>query len=214
MDNKLMSKTFLWMALGLLATFATGWIVANNEVMYTNVFSGGWYIFFIIAELVLVFILAARVMKMKPTTAKCCFLLYSVVSGLTFSSIFIVYELTSILYIFLLTAGFFGLLSLIGYTTKADLTKLGTICSIGLIAAIIAIIINIFLQNTMLDMIVSIAVLVLFVGITMYDIQKIKKLSTSDLPTENLAIYGALELYLDFINILLRLLQLFGKSKD
>ena len=212
-QNKLFSKTFLWMFIGLLITFATGWFVANNEIMYTNVFKGFWLIFFIILELALVIFLSARVMKMKPTTAKCVFMFYSLISGLTFSSIFIYYQLSSIIYIFLISAVLFGILSLMGFTTKTDMTKIGKYCLIGLIGVIIVAVINMFFHNSVIDLMVSILVLVLFVGITIYDVQKLKNLQNSGLPEDNLAIYGALQLYLDFINIFLDLLRLFAKER-
>ena len=213
MENKLFSKVFMWMAIGLLVTFATAWFVSTNETMITNIFSKTTYILLIILEFAAVIYLSVRVMKMEPSTAKCVFLLYSVLSGLTFSSIFIYYQLSSIVYIFLLTALFFGLLSLVGYTTKKDMTKIGRICIIGLIVVIITAIVNVFIGNTMLDLLISILVLALFVGITIYDIQKIKRLQNTGLPEENLAIYGALDLYLDFINIFIQLLRLFGRQK-
>ena len=183
-------------------------------IIEENVFNGIGYIIFIVLELALVIFLSARIFKMQPTTAKICFLLYSFVSGLTFSSIFVVYEITSIMYVFLIASVVFGILSLIGYTTKIDLTKLGNFCLFGLIAVIIVSIINIFISNSTLDLIISIVGLVLFLGITAYDIQKIKRLETSGLPLNNLAIYGALELYLDFINIFLHLLDLLGRDRD
>ena len=213
MENKLLSKTFLWMFLGLLVTFATGYAVSSNPVMIENVFGGMFYIF-IILELVLVLVLSARVMKMSPIGAKICFLLYSFVSGLTFSSIFIVYNLTSITSVFLISALVFGVMALIGYTTKVDLTKVGFYLMMALIGAIIVMIVNIFLNNPMVDTFISIVCLVIFIGITAYDVQKIKALENSGLPEDNLAIYGALDLYLDFINIFLHLLQFFGKSDD
>lgn len=213
MENKLLSKTFLWMFLGLLVTFATGYAVSSNPVMIENVFGGMFYIF-IILELVLVLILSARVMKMSPVGAKMCFLLYSFVSGLTFSSIFIVYNLTSITSVFLISALVFGIMALIGYTTKVDLTKVGFYLMMALIGAIIVMIVNIFLNNPMVDTFISIVCLIVFIGITAYDVQKIKALESSGLPEDNLAIYGALDLYLDFINIFLHLLQFFGKSDD
>ena len=213
MENKLLSKTFLWMFLGLLVTFATGYAVSSNPVMIENVFGGMFYIF-IILELVLVLILSARVMKMSPVGAKMCFLLYSFVSGLTFSSIFIVYNLTSITSVFLISALVFGIMALIGYTTKVDLTKVGFYLMMALIGAIIVMIVNIFLNNPMVDTFISIVCLIVFIGITAYDVQKIKVLESSGLPEDNLAIYGALDLYLDFINIFLHLLQFFGKSDD
>lgn len=213
MENKLLSKTFLWMFLGLLVTFATGYAVSSNPVMIENVFGGMFYIF-IILELVLVLVLSARVMKMSPVGAKICFLLYSFVSGLTFSSIFIVYNLTSITSVFLISALVFGIMALIGYTTKVDLTKVGFYLMMALIGAIIVMIVNIFLNNPMVDTFISIVCLIIFIGITAYDVQKIKALESSGLPEDNLAIYGALDLYLDFINIFLHLLQFFGKSDD
>ena len=213
MENKLFNKVFLWMAIGLLVTFITAWFVSTNEVMYMNLFSGKKYLLFIILEFIAVIYLSVRVMKMQPSTARCVFLLYSVLSGLTFSSIFIYYELSSIIYIFLLSSLFFGILSLIGYFTKKDMTKLGRVCIIGLIIAIITAIVNIFIGNSMLNLLLSIIILTLFIGITIYDVQKIKRLQNSGLPLENLAIYGALDLYLDFINIFIHLLQLFGRQK-
>ncbi|MBD8923717.1 Bax inhibitor-1/YccA family protein [bacterium] len=213
MENKLLSKTFLWMFLGLLVTFATGYAVSSNPVMIENVFGGMFYIF-IILELVLVLVLSARVMKMSPVGAKMCFLLYSFVSGLTFSSIFIVYNLTSITSVFLISALVFGIMALIGYTTKVDLTKVGFYLMMALIGAIIVMIVNIFLNNPMVDTFISIVCLIVFIGITAYDVQKIKALESSGLPEDNLAIYGALELYLDFINIFLQILELFAKNKD
>ena len=213
MENKLFSKVFMWMAIGLLVTFATAWFVSTNETMITNIFSKTTYILLIILEFAAVIYLSVRVMKMEPSTAKCVFLLYSVLSGLTFSSIFIYYQLSSIVYIFLLTSLFFGLLSLVGYFTKKDMTKIGRICIIGLIVVIITAIINVFVGSTMLDLILSILILILFIGITIYDIQKIKRLEHTGIPIENLAIYGALDLYLDFINIFIQLLRLFGRQK-
>lgn len=213
MENKLISKSFLWMAIGLLVTFATGIMVANSKTMLENIF-GGMYWVFIVAELLLVIILSARVMKMKPTTAKICFLLYSFVSGLTFSSIFIVYNLKSIILMFLIAAIIFLVMALIGFKTKVDLTSIGTYCLFGLFGAIIVLIVNIFLKNPMVDMIISIVCVLLFIGITAYDVQKIRALQDSGLPEDNLAIYGALDLYLDFINIFLHLLQIFGNSDN
>lgn len=214
MINKLMSKVFGWMTAGLLITFGTAFLVSHSEVMYNNIYDGAWYIVFAILELALVIFLSARVMKLKPTTAKCFFILYSVVSGLTFASIFIYYQLSSIIFIFLVTAAFFAVLTLIGSTTKIDLTKVGNYFLIALIAVIIVTLINLFVGNTMLDLIVSVICVILFVGITMYDVQKLNRLSDSGLPEENLAIFGALDLYLDFINIFLHLLSLFGRSDN
>ena len=212
MKDNLISKTFLWMCFGLLVTFITGYFVAHNEVMLENIYGGMKYWVFVIVELVLVIVLSARIMKMKPTTAKVCFLLYSFVSGLTFASIFVYYAIDSIMLIFLISAIIFAIMALIGYVTKVDLTKMGTYLFFALIAVLIVALINIFLNNSMIAMIVSIVCVLIFIGVTAYDVQKIKMLENSGLPKENLAIYGALDLYLDFINLFIHLLSLFGRS--
>ncbi len=215
MKNNLISKTFLWMCFGLLVTFATGYLTSTSEIMLENIFLNNWtYIILIIVELILVIVLSARVMKMNPATAKVCFLLYSFVSGLTFASIFVVFNVESIILIFLVTAIFFAILALIGYTTNIDLTKMGIYLFIGLIAVVVVSLINIFIGSSMLELILSIIIIAIFIGYTIYDVQKIKYLENSGLPEDNLAIYGALDLYLDFINLFLRLLQIFGRSDD
>ena len=215
MENKLIPKVFLWMTLGLLVTFATGYVVALNEKMLLNIFTTGFYWVFIIAEFILVIVLSARVMKMKAVTAKICFLLYSFVSGLTFSSIFIAYDIMSIFYVFIIAAVVFAIFGAVGYFTSIDLTNLGSILLMGLIALIVCLIFNIFIGSEQFNLVLTIISLAIFVGFTAYDIQKIKRLGeSSDLPEENLAIYGALELYLDYINIFLDILRLVGNSKD
>jgi len=151
---------------------------------------------------------------MNKNTARIFFLLYSFISGLTFSSIFIVYKLTSILYVFLVAAIIFLLFGLIGYFTKIDLTKLGTYLMMALLAIIVCIIINLFVGNSTFDLIISIISIVIFIGFTAYDVQKIKQLSYENIDEDNLAIVGALNLYLDYINIFLNLLSLFGDSKN
>lgn len=215
MKNNLISKTFLWMCFGLLVTFATGYLTSMSNNMLSNIFLNNWvYIILIIAEFALVIFLSARVMKMKPTTAKVSFLLYSFVSGLTFSSIFVVFNVESIILVFLVTAVFFALLSLIGYVTKIDLTKIGIYLFFGLLAVVVVSLINIFIGSGTVEFILSIVIIIIFIGYTIYDVKRIKYLENSGLPEDNLAIYGALELYLDFINLFLRLLQLFGRSDD
>ena len=171
------------------------------------------YILLIIVEFVLVIFLSARVHKMQPNTAKIVFMLYSIVTGLTFSSIFVVYQLQSILIIFLVTSGIFGIFSLIGYKTNIDLSKFSTYLFMMLIGIIICSIINAFLGNSVFDIIISCISIIVFIGYTAYDVQKIKRLANSSV-SENVAIIGALELYLDFINIFIDLLRLFGKNRD
>lgn len=215
MKDKLMSKTFLWMCVGLLVTFLTGFLVANNEVMIVNIFKNSTYLILCIVELILVIALSAKVRTMGKNVARIFFILYSFVTGLTFSSIFIIYELTSILYVFLLASVVFLVFGLIGYFTKLDLTKIGTYLMMALFAVIICFLINLFVDSNSFDLILSIISILIFIGFTAYDVQKIKRLSEEDLiPEDNLSIIGALNLYLDYINIFLDLLRIFGNSRD
>lgn len=211
--NKTLSKVFTWMFIGLLITFLTGYYISLNEFALAKIFSGYTFIFITIIEFILVIYLSARITKMSPTTARICFLLYSFITGITFGAIFIVYEITSIIYTFLITAIVFGLCALIGKTTKLDLTKMGSYLIIGLFGVILCSIVNIFLKSSGFELVLSIITIIIFLGLTAYDIQKIQKLE-GFIPEENLPIYGALELYLDFINIFIELLKIFGKAKD
>lgn len=210
--NKIYSKVFGWMFLGLMVTFITGYIIANNYNMLVSILKIPFIIYAII-EIGLVIYLSARIHKMSDTTAKICFLIYSFVTGLTFSTIFVVYELSSIIYVFGITALLFGIFALFGHFTNIDLSKISTFLLMGLLGIIICSIINIFINNNTFDLGITIISLVIFLAYTAYDIQKIKK-SINSLPEENLAVISALELYLDFINIFLDLLRLVGKNKN
>ncbi len=210
-----MAKTFGWMFIGLLVTFITGYVISMNPNMLLNVMSTTGLILIVIIEFALVIFLSARITKTKPITAKISFLLYSFVSGLTFSSIFVVYEITSIMFVFLITAILFAVMAAIGAFTKVDLTKMGTYLFMALLGVILCTIVNIFLNSPSFDLIISIVVILIFIGFTAYDVQKIKNLSEMNLIAEdNLAIYGALELYLDYINLFLHLLRFFGNNND
>lgn len=211
----LLSKVFMWMFIGLLVTFLTGYLVSLNPNMLLSLFGGVGYVFCVICELLLVIFLSARISKMSPTTAKVSFLLYSFVTGLTFASIFIVYELTSIIYVFLITALVFGVFAFIGSTTKLDLTKTGTYLLMALLSVLICTILNMFIKSSSFDFVISVISVLIFIGFTAYDVQRVLRLYDNNvLPEENLAIYGALDLYLDFINIFLELLKFFGKDND
>lgn len=215
MTNKILPKVFGWMFIGLLVTFFTGYYVSLHPETMFNLLGSYAVIFIIIIEFALVIFLSARITKMKPATAIVSFIIYSAVSGLTFSTIFVAYELSSIMYIFLLAAGIFAIFAFLGAVTKVDLSKLGIYLFIGLIAIIVCGLINIFMNNSTFDLIVSCIAVAIFVGYTAYDVQQILKMQEFNIiPEDNLAIYGALELYLDFINLFLRLLQLFGRSND
>lgn len=210
-NNKAFGKVFMWMFIGLLITFLTGYVVSSNDNMLYNIFSGGTYFILIIIELVLVVYLSARIHKMQVTTARIVFILYSFVSGLTFGSIFIVFKMSSIMLIFLITAILFGIFALIGRFTKLDLTKAGTILLMMLLGIVICTFVNVFLKNDTLDLFVSYISIIVFLGFTAYDMQKIKMLSYEFDDEDKIAVIGALELYLDFINIFIDLLRIFGK---
>lgn len=214
MENKIYSKVFMWMFVGLVISFITGYSVSMNPNMLYNIFSTGMQLFICIAEIILVIFLTRRINKMDEMTAKISFCLYSFVSGLTFAVLFAYFELSSIIYVFGLTALVFGTFAYLGAKTNIDLSRFSTIMYMGLIGIIIVSIVNFFLNSTGLDYIISWVCVILFMGITAYDMQKIKTLQYA-IPNENkAAIIGALELYLDFVNIFIRLLNLFGKSRD
>jgi hypothetical protein len=214
MQNKLISKTFLWMFIGLLITFVTGYGISNNETMILNIYKNSTYIILSIVELLLVIFLSARVRKMNKNTARILFMLYSFISGLTFSSIFIYYKISSIIYLFLVASIVFLIFGLIGYFTNLDLTKLGTFLLMALTAIIICYIVNIFVGNEVFDLTISVISILVFIGFTAYDVQNIKKLALEGIADDNIAIVGALNLYLDYINIFLHLLSIFGDSKN
>lgn len=215
MTNKIMPKMFGWMFIGLLVTFFTGYYVSLHPETMLKLLGNWTVIIIIIIQFALVIFLSARVTTMKPATALISFIIYSAVSGITFSTIFVAYDLESIMYIFLLAAIIFAVFALIGAVTKTDLTKIGPYLLIGLIAIIVCGIVNLFLNNSTFDLIVSCISIGIFVAYTAYDVQQIQKVNQlSVIPEDNLAIYGALELYLDFINLFLSLLQLFGSNSD
>ena len=206
------SKMFGWMFVGLLVTFLTGYVVSNSYDILLLVAQVPFIVYAII-EIGLVIFFSLKIRTMSSTTAKICFLLYSFVTGLTFSFLFLVYELYSMIYVFGITALLFGIFALIGHFTNIDLSKFSTFLFMGLLAIVICSLINMFIGNETFDLILTIIGIVIFLGYTAYDIQKVKY-NLDTFPQDNLAIYGALELYLDFINLFLKLLSLFGKRKN
>lgn len=209
--NRFLYKVFMWMFVGLMITFATGYYVSTNENMLYNIFSGGTWLILTIVEIVLVIVLSARVKKMNPMTAKILFCLYAFVTGLTFSSIFIEYKLQSVIFVFLVTAIIFLVFALIGYFTKLPLSKLSTYLMMALIGVIICSIVNMFIGSNIFDTIISCVAVVVFIGMTAYDVYIMKFYEGNN---DNYAIVGALQLYLDFINLFVYLLKFFGKSDD
>lgn len=214
MQKSIFSKVFLWMFVGLFVTFATGIYVSTNENMIYNIFSTSAYWIIFIAELLLVIFLSARIHKMSLTTAIFSFLGYSVLSGLTFSSIFLLFNVSSIIFIFAVTSVLFLIFGLIGYYTNIDLSKMGIILLFGLLGIILVSVVNIFLGNPTLDLIISVIAVIIFVGFIAYDIQRIKAFSNVIDDENKVAIIGALELYLDFINLFIHLISIFGDRRN
>ncbi len=215
----LMRDVYAWMAIALLITGATAWIVAGSPLLLGLIFAskfGTWGL--LIATIALVWHLSASVTRLSLKTATAMFLIYSVLNGLTMSAIFIMYTFSSISTVFLTTAGTFAIMSVYGYTTKTDLSRMGSLCLMALFGVIIATVVNLFLENTMLQLILSYAGILIFVGLTAYDTARIREIAmTHDTSAtddgQKIAIMGALTLYLDFINLFLYMLRIFGDRK-
>ena len=211
MKNQFLSKVFQWFGIGLFITFLIAYFTSTNIYLLSLIFSGPGYIIITLLEVFLAIWLATRIRHMSSGKAKVLYLGYSALTGLTLSSIFIVYELTSIIWIFLASAIIFSIFAFIGKKVDIDLSKWGVYLFIILLGSILLEGVNIFLLNETLDMVLCVVVLGVFVAYVAYDIQKILRLYE---PTENMAVYGAFDLYLDFINLFLRLLRLFGRERD
>jgi FtsH-binding integral membrane protein len=209
-------KVYTWMTIALVLTGLTALYVASSPALINAIFSNNILFFgLVIGELLLVGSLVGWINRMSSQTAMAIFVGYSVLNGLTLSMIFIIYTAGSIASTFFVTAGTFGLMSLYGYLTKSDLTKIGNILVMALIGIVLASLVNMFLKSEMLYWIVTYVGVLIFVGLIAYDTQKIKKMSayTIDGTEEQQkgAIVGALTLYLDFINLFLLLLRILGR---
>jgi FtsH-binding integral membrane protein len=217
-SQRYMVKVYGWMCLALFITGIMAMYTASSEVLI-NLIVGDWVVLFglIMVQLVAVGSLAGLVHKMSASTATLIFVGYSLLNGLTLSVIFLVYTTESIASTFFITAGTFGIMSFYGYTTKSDLSKWGSLLFMGLTGVIIATIANLFMKSAMLYWVTTYVGVIIFVGLTAYDTQKIK--STNIIGNEGTeedskeAIMGALTLYLDFINLFLFLLRIFGRRK-
>lgn len=208
-----LSKVYAWMFGGLLLTAASAWYVFDTG-MYITITTSGLMLPLIIGELILVFVLSARIQKMSRTTAAIMFLGYSLLNGLTLSVILAVYTLESIQEVFFITAAMFAALSAYGYFTKKSLSGIGNFLFMGLIGIIIAGIVNMFMASSALHFAISVIGVVIFAGLTAYDTQRLKEMYVLMYENEDMAakgaIMGALQLYLDFINLFLFLLRIFG----
>jgi uncharacterized protein len=212
-ERTFIRSVYAWMFGGLLLTAAASLWVVSSPAMQQLIFGTPLRWVLLIGELGLVMFLSFRITKMSPATAAASFLVFSLINGLTLSAIFFVYSQASIANAFLTSAAMFGAMSVYGMVTKRDLTSWGSFFFMGLIGIVICSVINIFLHSSALAFAVSFIGVFVFLGLTAYDTQKLKAYATAPQLRENLAVYGALALYLDFINLFLMLLRLFGGNR-
>ena len=214
-----LARVFNWMMIGLGLTGAVAWMTAHSPLLPMLLSSGLYWALFV-AELVMVFVLASRIDKMQATTATGLFVGYAVLNGVTLSTLFLAYSGASLASTFFITAGMFGAMALYGLVTRRDLTGLGSFLFMGLIGLLLAMVVNFFLHSSTLDLAISVIGVFIFVGLTAYDTQKIKTMGEQGIMEQGAAavrkgaIIGALTLYLDFINLFIMLLRLFGGGRD
>ena len=216
-----LSHVFAYMATALVISGVLAWLFGTNAELFTmlrDMVTGrptmlGWVV--MLAPLGLVFLMGGLVEKMSGTVLLAVFILYSALTGMSLSYIFWIYNLASVGKVFFMSAGLFGIMAVAGYTTRTDLTKLGSILFIGLIGIVIASLVNMFMGSSTMDYVISIIGVIVFTGLTAYDMQRLKRLgdvvATGTEAAQKMALMGALSLYLDFINLFLMLLRLFGR---
>lgn len=212
-----MKRVYFKMFLALVVTALTALFCANSASFMTFYLTNRWFMWVtIFAELGIVLGLSGGINKLNNTAAALLFYLFAVINGLMFSTIFLAYSATAIIKTFFITAGTFGAMSVYGYFTDRDLSKIGSILFMALIGLVIASVVNIFLHSSSLDWIISIAGVAIFVGLTAWDTQQVKTMASMAPATavSRLATLGALTLYLDFINLFLFLLRIFGGNRD
>jgi FtsH-binding integral membrane protein len=211
--QKAMQQVYLWMTAGLMVTGAVATTLYNSGFVATL---GPMMIVLLIVQIGVVFFLSARINKMAPTTATILFLAYSALSGITLTPIFYAYTASSIGTTFFVTAGTFAAMALYGATTKRDLTGMGSMLMMALFGLMIATIVNIFLGSGLMSLVISAVGVLIFVGLTAYDVQALTRMAhtvTTEDDTQRFAIIGALKLYLDFINLFLYLLRFLGSGR-
>lgn len=215
--TSVMKRVYFKMFLGLLVTAFISLFCANSYSYMSFMVTNSWFYWgLFIAEIILVVSLSARIMKMSSSTATLLFYAFAAVNGMALAPIFLIYTSASIAKTFFICSGTFGAMSIYGYFTTQDLTKWGNFLFYALIGLIIASLVNIFTKSSSLDWIISIAGVLIFVGLTAWDTQKIKQIALTTPATYagHVATLGALSLYLDFINLFLYLLRFFGSQRD
>lgn len=214
----LMRKVYVWMTLALVITGFTAYAVATSPGLLMAIVGNRFVLLgLIVAELALVVGISGAINRLSLAVATLMFVLYSVINGATLSVVFLAFTMSSITSVFFITAGTFATMALVGYTTKKDLTSMGRMLFMALIGLVIATVVNMFMRSSGLDMILNYVGVLVFVGLTAYDTQKIKEqLMMADNMGESaqkVALVGALTLYLDFINLFLYLLRILGKRE-
>lgn len=212
------AQVYAWMAFALVITGMVAWYVANSPQLIIAIVSNNLLFFgMLIGELVLVTILVKTVQQMSAFMTTLMFFVYSMLNGFTLSILFLAYTAESITSTFLITAGTFGAMSIYGFITKKDLTSIGNFLGMALIGLLIASVVNLFFHNSTFYWITTYAGILIFVGLTAYDTQKIKNIQSENFADENqerkVSILGALTLYLDFINLFLYLLRILGRRR-
>ena len=214
--SKVMKRVYLKMFLAMIVTALTSFVCLNvPAVLYTLVANSGLYFGLLIAEVILVFVLAGALHKISSPVATILFYVYSILNGVVLSAILYDYTSASVLSTFVITAAVFGTMTIYGYVTKSDLSRVGTFLFMALIGLLICTIVNIFMQSSTMEWIISFAGVVIFIGLTAWDTQKIKQMAamTDGSQAGKLATIGALSLYLDFVNLFLYLLRFFGNRE-
>lgn len=203
------------MSLGLAVSAIVALVVASNPALLSLFFAGPQKWVVILAPLAIVFFISFKISSLSPAAARVWFYVFAAVMGLSLSTVFVVYKAGSIATVFFATAGMFGAMSIYGYTTKRNLTSYSSFFMMALWGLIIAMLINLFVQSSAIAMILSMVSVLLFAGLTAYDVQMLQQIyyQTNDEDRERAGILGALALYLDFINIFLSLLQLMGEKE-
>lgn len=227
LSNSFVANVFLWMFGALALSALTAYIFGTSENLISLLFTVtpqgrarmslfGWIVTF--APLIIVMTMSFRVNKMKASSMMALFVLYSVLMGVSLSFIFTAFTSSSIFKTFIITAGMFGIMAIVGYTTNTDLTKFGSILLMALVGIIIATLVNFFMHSSSLDFIISIIGVIVFTGLTAYDVQTIKRIGMMGInegeTMTKITIHAALNLYLDFLNIFLYLLRFFGNNND
>ncbi len=214
-ENKIFGKTFFWMFLGLLGSGIIAWYTYASG-LFIDIVLEGYFNILLIIELVAVIVFSLLFRKLPPWAVGILYFVYSMINGVTLSVIFAVFELYSIVYLFVVSAIIFAVLGIIGYKTNADLSRWSPYITVFLIVGLVLSLLNLFIfKNSTFDLILDWIILAIFCGVTIYDINRIKLMqSEPSINQEKIHIYCAMQLYLDFINIFLRILSIFGKRKN